>query len=188
MKSLTDRCRSLRSRLRYPAAFLNFRQCGRNVWLGKGGTFIRASEITLGSNIFINRGFHISARDLCLGSDIMIGPNLVIECDDHVSGEIGQTMFENRGQRVVGAVRIENDVWMGANVTILKDVTVGEGCVIGAHSVVSRSTPPYSVCVGAPCRPIRPRFSPDDIAAHLQQVGSEYTAEAVLKLWNAAGI
>ncbi|MDE6062899.1 MAG: sugar O-acetyltransferase, partial [Duncaniella sp.] len=63
-------------------------------------------------------------------------------------------------QRNVGVMRarpvtIGDNVWLGANVTVLPGVTVGEGCVIGAGSVVTGDLPPFSLCVGNPCRVIR---------------------------------
>lgn len=52
-------------------------------------------------------------------------------------------------------IRIEDDCWIGANVTILPGVTIGKGCTIGAGSVVSKSIPPYSVAVGVPAKVIK---------------------------------
>lgn len=180
--------KSLKSRIRYPREFLRFKHCGRNIWLGRKGFFGRPEEVSFGNNVFINEGFHISSRNLTFGSNIMIGPHLVIECDDHVFDEVGVTMFENRGKRKIGSVTIEDDVWMGANVTVLKGAVVGEGSVIGAHSVVTKDIPPYTICVGAPCRPIRRRFSTDDLAQHLKAVGSRYTPENIVQQWNDRGV
>ncbi|MEM1084365.1 MAG: acyltransferase [Verrucomicrobiota bacterium] len=188
MSSLRNKLHSLKSRLLYPGSFAKFGRCGRNLWFGRRGVFVRPEGIQFGDNVFINEGFHISARDLEFGSDIMIGPHLVIECDDHVIDRVGVTMFENRGERSEAPVRIENDVWMGAGVTILKGVTIGEGCVVGANSVVTRSLPPYSVCVGAPCRPRRGRFGPEQLKQHLSEVNSAYQAAEVLDGWNESGI
>lgn len=49
-------------------------------------------------------------------------------------------------------VTIGDDCWIGGNVTILPGVNIGEGCTIGAGSVVTRDIPPFSVAVGSPCR------------------------------------
>ena len=53
---------------------------------------------------------------------------------------------------------IGNDVWIGANVSIMRDVIVGDGAVIGAGSVVTKSVEPYSIVVGSPARIIKRRF------------------------------
>ena len=65
-------------------------------------------------------------------------------------------------ERTKGDVLIGNDVWIGEDVFILSGVTIGDGCCIGAKSIVTKSLPPYTICVGSPCKPIKKRF-PDDI-------------------------
>ncbi len=71
---------------------------------------------------------------------------------------------KNRGDVVIG-----NDVWIGVDVKIFKGVTIGDGAVIGAGSLVNKSVPPYTIVAGVPARPIRRRFSDEDIAT-LQEV------------------
>lgn len=58
---------------------------------------------------------------------------------------------------ILKPVKIEDFVWCGANVTILPGVTIGEGCVVGAGSVVTKSCPPYSVVAGNPAKVIKQR-------------------------------
>jgi acetyltransferase-like isoleucine patch superfamily enzyme len=60
-----------------------------------------------------------------------------------------------------GTTVIGNDVWIGLGATILAGVTVGDGAVIGARAVVSKSVPPYAVVVGNPGRIVRYRFESD---------------------------
>lgn len=63
-----------------------------------------------------------------------------------------------KGDTVVG-----NDVWIGQNVTFLPGVHVGDGCIVGANSVVAKDVPPYSVVVGNPAKVIRKRFDDEMI-------------------------
>lgn len=63
-----------------------------------------------------------------------------------------------KGDTVIG-----NDVWIGQNATFLPGVHVGDGCIIGANSVVASNIPPYSVVVGNPARVIRKRFDDEMI-------------------------
>lgn len=58
-----------------------------------------------------------------------------------------------------GHISIGSDVWMGMNVTILDNVSIGHGAVIGANSVVSSDIPPYAIAVGNPCKVVKYRFS-----------------------------
>ena len=56
------------------------------------------------------------------------------------------------------------------NVMILKGVTIGKGCIIGANSVVTHSTPPYTICAGNPAKVIKERFKSQDIVKHIQML------------------
>lgn len=63
-------------------------------------------------------------------------------------------------------VVIEDDVWCGANVTILKGVTIGHGSVVAAGAVVTKSCPPYSIIGGVSAKIIKKRFTPEQIKEH----------------------
>ena len=58
-----------------------------------------------------------------------------------------------KGDTVIG-----NDVWIGQNVTVLPGVHIGDGCIIGANSVVANDIPPYTVAAGNPCKVKKTRF------------------------------
>lgn len=62
-----------------------------------------------------------------------------------------------------GDISIGNDVWIGYNVKLFKGVTIGNGAVIGACSLVNKSVEPYTIVAGTPARPIRKRFSDQEI-------------------------
>ena len=62
-----------------------------------------------------------------------------------------------------GNVVIGNDVWTGIGVTILSGVEIGDGCIIGARSVVTQSIPPYCIAAGNPAKVIKKRFNDDTI-------------------------
>ena len=62
-----------------------------------------------------------------------------------------------------GSVVVENDVWIGANVTILDGLTVGNGAVVAAGSVVTKDVAPYAIVGGNQARLIKYRFTPDQI-------------------------
>ena len=67
-------------------------------------------------------------------------------------------------------VIIEADAWIGRNVTILSGVHIGRGCTVGAGAVVSKSLPPYCVAVGVPAKPIKFKWTIDEILQHEQQL------------------
>lgn len=67
-----------------------------------------------------------------------------------------------------GAVVIGNDVWTGHQTLILSGVTIGDGAVVGAGSVVRQNVPPYAIVAGNPARVAGFRFSPEQIEALLR--------------------
>lgn len=68
---------------------------------------------------------------------------------------------------------VEDDVWVGARVTVMKGVRIGRGSVVGAESLVLDDVPPYVVAYGSPCRPVRKRFGDAELAEHLELIGVE---------------
>ena len=67
-----------------------------------------------------------------------------------------------------GNIIIGNDVWIGSCAKILSGVTIGDGSVVGAYTVVAKNVPPYSIVVGNPAKIIRYRFSEDQIKSLLK--------------------
>ena len=63
-------------------------------------------------------------------------------------------------------VVIEEDVWIGANATILAGVTIGRGAIVGACAVVTKDVPPYTLVAGFPARVVKKNFSGDDAIRH----------------------
>lgn len=70
-------------------------------------------------------------------------------------------------------VIVESDVWIGRNVTLLAGVTIGRGCSIGAGAVVTKDMPPYTVCVGVPAKPIKFKWTLQEILQHEEKLYPE---------------
>ena len=68
---------------------------------------------------------------------------------------------------------IEEDVWLGANVTLITGTKLGRGCIVAAGAVVNRNIPPYAVVAGVPARIIAVKFSKEQILKHEQILYSE---------------
>ena len=81
----------------------------------------------------------------------------------NMTGIPGNESAFSKGDIVIG-----NDVWTGYGVTVLSGVSIGDGCVIGAQTVVTHSVEPYSIVVGNPGRVIRKRFSEENISKMLE--------------------
>ena len=85
----------------------------------------------------------------------MIGPNVVLRAANH-SMKRGNTPMRHQPS-IPGEIFIEDDVWIGSNVVITSDVRIARGTVVGAGSVVTSSTEPYSIVCGVPARKIGER-------------------------------
>lgn len=85
----------------------------------------------------------------------MIGPNVVIRASNHNFKDISTPMkFQGHSG---GKIIICNDVWIGANVTIVPNVCIGKGSIIVAGAVVIKNIPKYSIYGGVPAKVIKKR-------------------------------
>ncbi|WP_033571602.1 acyltransferase [Lacticaseibacillus rhamnosus] len=100
----------------------------------------------MGNNSSIGPGGFIGcAGKVILGNNVMIGPNVTIIAENHNFKRSDESIKE-QGVHQQGII-IEDDVWVGANVTILDGVTIGHGTVIGAGTIVTKKVPPNSVLI-----------------------------------------
>ena len=86
------------------------------------------------------------------------------------------TAWNHRGNIVVG-----NDVWIGYEAVILSGVTIGDGAIVAARSVVTKDVPPYTIVGGAPARPIRLRFGQEVIDTLLELRWWDWPLEKLAK-------
>lgn len=80
-----------------------------------------------------------------------------------------------------GDIIIGNDVWIGYEAVIMSGVTIGDGAIIGARSVVTKDIPPYTIVGGVPARQIRRRFSDETIAALLELKWWDWPREKIAR-------
>ena len=145
-----------------------------------------------GENVHIPYSAHVVGDHLCLGNDVHLGENNLFMCTnapitigDHTMMGPGVTMISGDHRiDVCGRYMVEvgedgklpendrpivlkGDNWIGANATILKGVTIGEGAVIAAGAVVTKDVPAYTVCGGVPARVIKNRFNDVELEKHL---------------------
>lgn len=84
--------------------------------------------------------------------------------------------WDNRGNITIG-----NDVWIGYGAIILSGVTIGDGAIVGAHSLVTKDIPPYTIAGGVPARPIRKRFSEEKISGLMKMKWWDWSEDKILK-------
>jgi len=142
---------------------------GDHVRIGPYSTLIGApisnlgEGITMGANSAVDAySFIGSAGAVTIGDNVIMGQHVCFHPETH---NFDRTDIPIKLQGTIRqGIIIEDDVWVGANVTFLDGAHVGQGCVIGAGSLVRGSIPAYSVAVGAPARVIRTR-SPQNAPA-----------------------
>lgn len=111
------------------------------------------SNVHIGDDFFgnVNLTF-VDDVDIHIGDGVMIAPSVTLTTTGHPVHPSRRADFGRFSEPIV----IEDKVWIGSNVVVLPGVRVGYGSVIGAGSVVSRTIPPMTVALGAPCRVVRP--------------------------------
>lgn len=121
--------------------------------------------------IGVNATIFATRAHLYIGNKTFSGPNLTIMTGDHPFDIIGSYIIDNKKASLErngiditkydADVVIEEDIWMGCNVTILKGVRIGRGSIVSAGSVVTNSFPPYSIIGGVPAKLLKKRWSSD---------------------------
>ena len=109
-------------------------------------------HISIGSNVFINCNVTILDTNLVtIGDDVFIAPGAVISPATHPIDP------ERRARKIYksGPVVIKNRAWIGANATILPDVTVGENAIVAAGAVVTKDVPSNCIVAGVPAKVIK---------------------------------
>lgn len=104
-------------------------------------------NLHIGNNVFINSGCCFQDQGgIYIGDNVLIGHQVVFATINHDKD------FNKRGSMEFKPIHIGNNVWIGAHVTILPGVCIGNGVIIGAGAVVSKDIPDYAIVVGVPGR------------------------------------
>ena len=112
------------------------------------------ANLISGENLQLNPGVCIYGN-VVIGNNVMIAPNVIIAGGNHGVALNGTPMCFQIDSSI--GIKIGNDVWIGANATILDGVTIGEGSVIAAGAVVNHSVEPYSIVAGVPAIKVKMR-------------------------------
>lgn len=125
-------------------------------------------------NIGVNATIMTSRAKLRIKKHFVSGPGLTIITGDHmpIIGKFLDTVTNEDKDRLDVShqfdqdVTIEEDVWCGANVTILKGVTIGRGSIIASGAVVTKNIPPYCIAGGVPAKVLKTRWTLNQILEH----------------------
>ena len=122
------------------------------------------SKITIGRNTFIGASHLACSKKITIGNDVLIAwGSTIVDHNSHaiqfsvrkkdVSDWFRGEKDWSRVQR--GQITIKDKAWIGFNSIILKGVTIGEGAIVGAGSVVTKDVPPWTIVAGNPAKVIR---------------------------------
>lgn len=134
---------------------------GRNAQIRAIDSYMDTSynpRIEIGQNCVIRDNVHISAIEgVFIGDNLLTGDNIYISDNNHgaFNNEVLECHPKNRPLETKGPVVIGNNVWIGNNVCILSGVRIGDKCVIGANSVVTKSIDSNSIAAGCPAKVIK---------------------------------
>lgn len=163
---------------------------GNNVFIGKYSTLANS---VIGNNIKIGEGSYVdnvkygdfsynapkcTLINCSVGKFCSIGQGVSVGMGRHPLNtfvsthpafyskhkQCGYTFSDKSYFDEMGYIIIGNDVWIGANAIILDDITIGNGAVIAANSLVNANVPPYAIVGGTPAKIIRYRFNEEDIS------------------------
>ena len=151
------------ARIWYPSLVLNH----KNIFIGKSSQVLKNSRIQcfpvdgkmpsikIGEHCYL--GYHLSllaGADITIDDWVLMASNILITSESHGVDPESETAYMD--QPLTGKpVHIKSGCWIGEKVCIMPGVTVGEKCIIGAGSIVTKDIPDYCMAVGNPARVIK---------------------------------
>lgn len=142
---------------------------GKGLWLEAVSNYneqLKSPKLIIGNDVSFSDFNHIGATNLVkIGNHVLFGSKCYVTDHNHGIYQGNQQSNidiapESRKLTENGIVIIEDNVWLGDNVVVLPNVTIGYGSIIGANSVVSKDIPAYSIAVGSPAKVIK-KYNPD---------------------------
>jgi maltose O-acetyltransferase len=124
-------------------------ECGLNVVIKQNAYVGTGRGLRIGNNSQLG----VNSR---IGPFVSIGSDVVMMTTAHAFENPGEPI-RLQGDLPVKSVKVGNDVWIGTRVIVMPGVTLGNGSVIGAGSVVTRDIPPLAIAAGNPARVLRKR-------------------------------
>ncbi|RJF43756.1 sugar O-acetyltransferase [Actinomyces sp. 2119] len=129
-----------------------FASLGQGTWLEAPIYCAYGSHTSIGAGCWFNTGTTlIDDAEIRIGDRVLFGPYVTIT----TAGHPVDPGLRSTGAQFSAVVTIEDEAWLGANVTVLPGVTVGRGSVVAAGAVVTANVPPMTVVAGVPARIVR---------------------------------
>ncbi|MBQ2884103.1 MAG: acetyltransferase [Alphaproteobacteria bacterium] len=120
-----------------------------------------SKKLVFGNNVQLNDYVHIVAMNsVKIGDNVLMASHIFISDNSHGSykgddNDTNPNIPPIQREYTTAPVSIGDNTWIGEGVVIMPGVNIGKGCVIGAHSIVNKSIPDYSVAVGSPAKVVK---------------------------------
>lgn len=132
---------------------IGFRAKWKSVTFPKRGYFEFTDNIHFRGTCYIGPDAYWSAKGgIDIGNNVIIGPKSVLWSSSHNYKSMNYIPYGENDEDLLGTITIDDHVWIGLGVTILKGVYIGEGAVIAAQSVVTKNVDAYSIIAGNPAK------------------------------------
>ncbi len=147
--------------LKISCGLKKFKHKGKHITIGYNVKISNPQHIEIGNSVFLGNNVTISTSDsgnfpVKIGNDVLIAQEVAILGDNHEFKGIS-VPIRLQGEGKQGAIDIGDDVWIGAKSLILTGVSIGQGAIVGAGSVVTKTVPPYAIVAGNPAKIIKHR-------------------------------
>ncbi|KPF48718.1 hypothetical protein IP87_12405 [beta proteobacterium AAP121] len=119
--------------------------------------FVYPGRVSLGDRVYVGRYCYLDG-DITIGDCTMLASSVAVVGGDHAFDKPGVPMIDS-GREHWKPTHIGRDCWLGHGAVILNGITIGDGSIVAAGSVVLRDVPPGVIVAGNPARVIRPRFA-----------------------------
>lgn len=134
-----------------------FKSSGKDINVERGASFGSGKNIEIGDYSGLGENCQVP-DNIKIGRDVMMGPDVLIIGKNHEFENL-QIPMRLQGAKDAPPVVIGDDVWIGARTIILPGITIGNGAIVGAGSVVTHDVPAFAICAGNPARVIKVRNS-----------------------------
>lgn len=145
-----------------------FIKVGKNFYCGKH-LMVRPNTVEIGNDVFIGSYANLAVVKLKIEDFVMLAPRVGIVGGDHKFNVVGLPIKET-GRDIEKEVLLKKDCWIGYNSTILHGVTIGEGSIIAANSLVTKDVPPYTIWGGQPAKFMKNRFNNESDAVRHSKI------------------
>ncbi len=128
------------------------KSCGARFMVPWRTLIFNPNKLSVGDNVYLGYNSYFGQGEIEIHDNVLIGPFVSVTASNHVIGDDGS--FRNAGY-AEKKILIKSNSWIGAHVCIMAGVTIGEGAIVAAGSIVTKNVPDFTVVAGAPARVIK---------------------------------